>query len=215
MPNSSASDRSQSSFPAGENDISRPLPLNANTLPVAGSTAGDAQAIRCGGTSLVNRLYLNSQSCLPVSALKQMSRSCNVGPEPEDVCRYKRSPNTTGEDRPPIGTRHARFSPLGDHDEGSPVSVDVPERAGPRHSGQSAAVSIAVAETARASATSGRRGRAEAFICLYRIGRTNWNTQPQARIARMSWIRRMPEIFDDIRKAESLPSHESRASSTE
>ena len=45
--------RSHRSLPSGENDISRPLPLKANTLPDAGSTAGDAQAMRGGGTSLV------------------------------------------------------------------------------------------------------------------------------------------------------------------
>jgi hypothetical protein len=83
MPNSSASERSQSSFPAGEKDISRPLPLKAKTLPVAGSTAGDAQAIRCGGTSLVKTLYLCSHRSLPVSALKHISRSWSIGPEPD------------------------------------------------------------------------------------------------------------------------------------
>ena len=56
--------------------MSRPLPLKAKTLPVAGSTAGDAQAMRCGGTSLVKMLYLCSHSSLPVSALKHISRSC-------------------------------------------------------------------------------------------------------------------------------------------
>src|SRR5688572_17277733 len=89
IPNSSASERSQSSLPAGENDISSPLPLNAKTLPVAGSTAGEAQAMRCGGTSLVKRLYLCSQSSFPVSALKHISRSCSIGPEPDAFCRYR------------------------------------------------------------------------------------------------------------------------------
>ena len=65
MPNSSASERSQSSLPSRDSDISRPLPLKAKTLPLAGSTTGDAQAMRCGGTSLVKMLYLYSQSSLP------------------------------------------------------------------------------------------------------------------------------------------------------
>ena len=56
MPNSSASERSQSSLPSFDSDITRPLPLIAKTLPVAGSTTGDDQAMRCGGTSLVNML---------------------------------------------------------------------------------------------------------------------------------------------------------------
>jgi hypothetical protein len=101
MPNSSASERSHSSLPSRVNDISRPLPLNANTLPVAGSTTGEAHAIRCGGTSLVKRLYLYSQSSLPVSAWKHISRSCIIAPSPEVFCRYRRSPKTTGPERPP------------------------------------------------------------------------------------------------------------------
>ena len=56
MPNSSASERSQSSLPSLESDISSPPPLIAKTLPLAGSTAGEDQAIRCGGASLVKRL---------------------------------------------------------------------------------------------------------------------------------------------------------------
>ena len=56
IPYSSASERSQSSLPSLLSDIARPLPLIANTLPVAGSTTGDDHATRCGGTSLVNRL---------------------------------------------------------------------------------------------------------------------------------------------------------------
>ena len=56
MPNSSASDRSQSSLPSRESDISNPLPLIATTFPVAVSTAGEDQAMRCGGTSLVKML---------------------------------------------------------------------------------------------------------------------------------------------------------------
>src|SRR5512134_3925588 len=79
IPNSSASDRSHSSLPSFESASTSPLPLIANTWPVAGSTAGDDQAIRCGGTSLVNRLYLYSQRSAPVSAWKHITRSCNVG----------------------------------------------------------------------------------------------------------------------------------------
>src|SRR4029450_9185483 len=56
MPNSSASERSQSTLPSRDSDITRPLPLIANTLPDAGSTAGDDQAMRCAGTSLVKML---------------------------------------------------------------------------------------------------------------------------------------------------------------
>ena len=41
---------------ACDSDITRPLPLIAKTLPVAGSTTGDDQASRCAGTSLVNML---------------------------------------------------------------------------------------------------------------------------------------------------------------
>src|SRR5262245_7330408 len=103
IPNSSASECSQRSLPSRENDISSPLPLKANTFPVAGSTTGDAQAMRCGGTSLVKRLYLYSQSSLPVSAWKHMRRSCIAAPSPEVFCRYRRSPKTTGPERPPYG----------------------------------------------------------------------------------------------------------------
>src|SRR5574338_1418766 len=56
MPNSSLSDRSQSSLPSFDSDISSPPPLMAKTLPVAGSTAGEDQARRCAGTSLENML---------------------------------------------------------------------------------------------------------------------------------------------------------------
>src|SRR5688500_5928398 len=42
-----------------------------------------------------------------------------------------------GADRPPNGTFHAKFSPAGDQLVGRFVSVDIPSRAGPRHSAQS------------------------------------------------------------------------------
>ena len=45
MPNSSASERSHRTLPSRESDITRPLPLIAKTLPDAGSTAGDDQAM--------------------------------------------------------------------------------------------------------------------------------------------------------------------------
>src|SRR5688572_126315 len=45
-----------------------------------------------------------------------------------------------GADRPPNGAFHARFSPAGDQLVGRFVSVDMPLRAGPRHSAQSLAV---------------------------------------------------------------------------
>jgi hypothetical protein len=101
MPNSSGSDRSHSTLPSGDSDLSSPFPLKTKMFPVAGSTAGDAHAIRCGGTSLVKRLYLCSQSRAPVSALNAISRSCIDAPDPAVFCRYRRSPKTTGEDRPP------------------------------------------------------------------------------------------------------------------
>src|SRR3954470_6966768 len=56
MPTSSASERSHSTLPAGESAINRPLALIANTFPEEGSTAGDDQASRCAGTSLVKTL---------------------------------------------------------------------------------------------------------------------------------------------------------------
>src|SRR5262245_47705106 len=56
MPNSSASERSQSTLPSRDSDFTRPLPLMAKTLPEAESTAGDDHAMRCAGTSLVKML---------------------------------------------------------------------------------------------------------------------------------------------------------------
>src|SRR5829696_362008 len=44
IPYSSARERSQSSLPCGESDMSRPPPLIATTLPVDGSTVGDDHA---------------------------------------------------------------------------------------------------------------------------------------------------------------------------
>src|SRR5436190_7661997 len=68
-----------------------------------------------------------------------------------------RLPNTTGDERLPIGTRHARFSPLGDHLDGRLVSSDRPSRAGPRHSGQSDAPTTDRPQTSSAAATVKRR----------------------------------------------------------
>src|ERR1041385_6132856 len=44
---------------------------------------------------------------------------------------------TIGPERPPYGARHARLSPVGDHLTGRFFSVEMPSRAGPRHSAQS------------------------------------------------------------------------------
>src|SRR5687768_6484331 len=78
-----------------------------------------------------------SQRTFPVSALKQITRSCSDSPLPAAFCRYRRSPMTIGAERPPYGAFQARFSPAGDHLEGSPFSSEIPSRAGPRHSAQS------------------------------------------------------------------------------
>src|ERR1044072_2196903 len=66
-----------------------------------------------------------------------MTRSCSVSPMPAMFCRYTRSPITIGAERPPYGARQARFSPVGDHLTGRFFSVEMPSRAGPRHSAQS------------------------------------------------------------------------------
>src|SRR5688572_1086571 len=78
-----------------------------------------------------------SQRTFPVSALKHITRSCSDSPLPAAFCRYTRSPMTIGAERPPYGAFQARFSPAGDHLEGSPFSREIPSRAGPRHSAQS------------------------------------------------------------------------------
>jgi hypothetical protein len=56
---------------------------------------------------------------------------------------------TIGADRPPKGTFHAKFAPLGDHFDGSPFSCETPSRAGPRHSAQSLANAGATSERER------------------------------------------------------------------
>src|SRR5262245_29375702 len=80
-----------------------------------------------------------SQIILPVSASSATRRSCVVARSPTVESRYRRLPNTTGDERLPMGTRHARFSPCGDHFAGRFFSVERPSRVGPRHSGQSLA----------------------------------------------------------------------------
>src|SRR5688572_10786267 len=42
-----------------------------------------------------------------------------------------------GAERPPKGTRHSRFVPLRSHEDGRPVSAELPSRFAPRASGQS------------------------------------------------------------------------------
>src|SRR5688572_7853483 len=171
IPNSSASDRSHKSLPSFESDIAMPPPLIAKTLPVVGSTAGEDQAMRCGGTSPVKMLYLCSHSTLPVSASKQTMRSCMFTPvalpgaAPAVVCRYTWLSKTTGADRPPMATRHARFSPAGDHDAGSPVSRETPVRSGPRHSGQLSALTSAAAGSSNAT-SSQRDGLWDEFVFI-------------------------------------------------
>src|SRR5262249_43740088 len=108
-------------------------------LPVAGSPAGAAHAIRRGGTSLSYTLIRCSQICLPVFASRHSTRSCIDSPSPAVLNRYTRPFITIGDERPPKGAFHTRFSPLGDHLVGSPFSDEVPSRAGPRQSGQSLA----------------------------------------------------------------------------
>src|SRR5688500_4385325 len=44
---------------------------------------------------------------------------------------------TIGAERPPKGTRHSRLVPLRSHEDGRPVSVELPSRSAPRASGQS------------------------------------------------------------------------------
>src|SRR5687767_13394242 len=48
-----------------------------------------------------------------------------------------RLPITIGAERPPKGTRHSRFVPLRSHEDGRPVSAEMPSRFVPRASGQS------------------------------------------------------------------------------
>ncbi len=51
-PYSSTSDRSQSCLPSGAKPRRWALPPKVKTLPVAGSTDGEAQATRCAGMSV-------------------------------------------------------------------------------------------------------------------------------------------------------------------
>src|SRR5688572_19635667 len=126
-------------------------------LPVSGSTAGDAHEARCWGTSLRYRLKRFSHTTLPLSASMATRRSCVFAGSPTGELRYNRPPNATGADRLPIGIRHARFSPFGDHAAGKFVSLERPSRDGPRHSGQSDATVTATAHAAIAAATDERR----------------------------------------------------------
>ena len=75
-PYSSVSDRSHRIFPSGDTHTSCAATVNRYTLPVSGSTAGDAHEARCCGTSLRYRLKRRSHTTLPVSASIAMSRSC-------------------------------------------------------------------------------------------------------------------------------------------
>src|SRR5215470_10497986 len=106
-------------------------------FPVAGSPAGDDHAMRRGGTSLSYTLNRCSQISLPESAFRHRTRSCMESPSPEELKRKRRPPMMIGVDLPPYGAFQRRPSPFGDHLTGSPVSGDVPSRAGPRQSGQS------------------------------------------------------------------------------
>src|SRR5262249_18091318 len=89
-----------------------------------------------------------SQTTLPVSAFRHITRSCIDSPEPAVLNRKTRPPITIGAERPPYGAFHSRFSPLGDHLFGSPVSCETPSRAGPRQSGQSLPDGAEAAESA-------------------------------------------------------------------
>src|SRR5688572_19383920 len=133
-------------------------------LPVAGSTAGDAQAPRSGRTSLKYWLNLRSQSTLPLLASTATSLSCVRDTSPSViVSRYSRLPKVTGVERPPNGSVHATFSPDGDQLDGRFVSAERPSRLGPRDSGQSSACNsvTAAANTVAAITTErGVRGRA-------------------------------------------------------
>src|SRR5687768_10868953 len=82
-------------------------------------------------------LNLYSQITLPVSTSSAITRSCSAGPRPDGFWTYTRLPITIGAERPPNGTRHRRLLPLRSHEDGRPVSVEVPSRCAPRASGQS------------------------------------------------------------------------------
>src|SRR5688500_17626721 len=82
-------------------------------------------------------LNLYSQISLPVSTSSAITRSCSDGPRPDGFCTYTRLPITMGAERPPKGTRHSRFVPLRSHEDGRPVSAELPSRFAPRASGQS------------------------------------------------------------------------------
>src|SRR5688500_9080481 len=93
-----------------------------------------------------------------------------AAPAPDVFWRYSRSPKTTGDDRPPYGTFHARLSPDGDQELGRLVSVEVPVRAGPRHSGQSAPRTATAAGSSRVR-LSRTRARESLFMAVSRIWR--------------------------------------------
>ena len=139
MPNSSASERSQSSLPCGESDISRPLPLIA--IDVAGGGVdgrrrpGDAvrrhvageqvvavlpqelAGVGVEGTSAAPAGRAGADGVLQVQAIAE-----------DDRCR------TSAVGRPSRRGSH----PWATTSPGRLVSVETPVRAGPRHSGQSA-----------------------------------------------------------------------------
>src|SRR5262245_26594510 len=134
---SSPNERLQRRLPSGLSAIASAPPVRMKMFPVSGSTAGEAHAIRCAGTSLWKTLTLYSQITLPVEASSAITRSCSAAPRPTGFWTYTRSPITTGVDRPPDGTRQRKFSPFSFQELMSPVSRETPSRFGPLSSGQS------------------------------------------------------------------------------
>jgi hypothetical protein len=74
-------------------------------LPVEGSTLGDAQAMRCAGTSVWKTLKRFSQISLPVSASRQSRRSWvfsrSLTVSTLALNRYRRLPKMAGVERDP------------------------------------------------------------------------------------------------------------------
>ncbi len=106
-----------------------------------------------------------SQSFLPVPASKQATISWREIPSPTRPLAQTRPSKTTGVERPTKSWRQTRFSPSVDQLDTSPVSGEVPLRAGPRQWLQPAASQpggaprAATATAASAAATAAASGQ--------------------------------------------------------
>src|SRR5215470_4534856 len=107
-----------------------------------------------------------SHKTFPVSAFRHITRSCIDSPDPAVLNKNTRLPITIGAERPPYGAFHKRFSPVGDHLLGSPVSREMPSRPGPLQSGQSLPDGAGAAEISKGAISKSRPLEIAVFIVI-------------------------------------------------